>query len=190
MYGPYGIGLSKEWGIQQGISPVLYIHQNTKINDITKNIFDILEKEIHCGNHSDAIRTQNSRNGLLSFIKPYEGRLKRKGKIKKVRFYDEREWRYVQKVENALPWAIIEEKYRNVLIANHLNNSLSTRHKLDFKPDDIKYLIVKDESEILPLISKIENIKEHYGPDSVKLLTSRIITIKQIREDYGIDILK
>ncbi|MDQ7797747.1 MAG: abortive infection system antitoxin AbiGi family protein [Candidatus Edwardsbacteria bacterium] len=187
-YGSYGIGLSKEWGVKNGVSPVLYIRKDTKINNIIKTTLNILNKQKNCGNHGEAIKAQNSEQGLLSFIKPYEGKLKREDKIKRVRFYDEREWRYVPKVENDLPWAIAAETYNSGSVDDLYNGALSQKHKLDFEPEDIKYLIINDETEILPLIRKIEMIKGHFGSDAVNILTTRIITIKQIREDYGVDI--
>lgn len=37
-YGKYGIGLSLDWAIRNGISPVVYIHENTPFANLHKQI--------------------------------------------------------------------------------------------------------------------------------------------------------
>ena len=88
MYGDYGIGMTKEWGKRHGISPVLYIYQRS-LN--TKTISNFLARTIA----KDA-KKYDELFVFGCFVKPYEGDFWRKsGIIPNVRFYDEREWRYV-----------------------------------------------------------------------------------------------
>jgi hypothetical protein len=56
--------------------------------------------------------------------------------------------------------------------------------RLSFTPTDIKYVIVRKESEILPIIRDLERIKGKYSLDEVKVLTSRVMSAEQIVQDF------
>ena len=57
--------------------------------------------------------------------------------------------------------------------------------KLAFQPKDIKYIIVKHSSEILPMVEKIEKAKGNkYTWEDVKLLSTRIIPLEQVLSDF------
>ena len=57
-------------------------------------------------------------------------------------------------------------------------------YKLKFVPDDIKYVIVKDDNEVLNLVRKIDKITGKYSANSVTGLKSRILTSEKILEDF------
>ncbi len=123
-YGYYGIGLNKDWGIKNSISPVLYAHQES---EIIKNAAQI--SKVTKGfdkDHKDDIRVALFR--IFSMIKPYEGKLRKNGRI--IRFYDEREWRFVP-----YPWNISEKECRKYHKMKKLNDELPP---LDFEPSDIR----------------------------------------------------
>lgn len=91
-YGHYAIGLTKEWGIRNGIAPILYTHPQSPISTGLRRLMD---QGLQIGrgpvNHDvwdEVIR-------LMAFTKPYEGEVIRNGETEQVRFYDEREWRWV-----------------------------------------------------------------------------------------------
>lgn len=94
-YGYYAIGLDKKWGMKSKISPVLYTYRDSLTGD---SLYNGLRKVIEL--REAAIPKWIALGNLikfLNFIKPYEGKLWRKDKYIEgtVRFYDEREWRYV-----------------------------------------------------------------------------------------------
>ena len=56
---------------------------------------------------------------------------------------------------------------------------------LSFEPNDVKYIIVSKESEILDMFEKVKRIKgDKYKPDDIKILQTRIISMEHIREDF------
>ena len=191
VYGCYGIGLSKPWGLKHGISPVLYTYAAAETASPAFRIgillrrFQQLTKQVHATQLRAAI--ENDLDRLISFMKPYEGTLRRPGKRpRRVRFYDEREWRFVPLTDPEwLPdGSLSEESYKNEAVRAAAQSQLAERHVLGFEPWDIRYVIVKRESEILPTIRAIEDIKAKYTDDEKKILASRVISADQVREDF------
>ena len=57
--------------------------------------------------------------------------------------------------------------------------------KLSFNANDIKYIIINDDNQINNVIKELRDIKgSRYDRKTVDRLTSRIINIKQIRNDF------
>ena len=57
--------------------------------------------------------------------------------------------------------------------------------RLSFVPNDIKFIIVKKEQEILPMLDKEINIKrDKFSYKDVQLLTTRIISMESIKENF------
>ena len=57
--------------------------------------------------------------------------------------------------------------------------------KLSFDANDIKYIIIRDENKRNKIIDRVIDIKgSRYDRDTVNRLVSRIITVKQIRDDF------
>ena len=120
---------------------------------------------------------------LLLLMKPYVGRFWRGNKwIRDVRFYDEREWRFVPAQEGNTP-AMNKEAFMDSTQRDNANKAIAPS-RLSFTPSDIKYVIVRSESEVLSIIRDLERIKGKYSLDQVKLLTSRVVSAEQIREDF------
>lgn len=68
---------------------------------------------------------------------------------------------------------------------NLLNNSLPDSATLKFTPKDIRYIIVRRESEILEMMDSLEKIKSpKFPPHEVRKLQTRILSAEQIREDF------
>jgi len=190
-YGNYAIGLSKDWGKSKGISPVLYTYENattagylrdsyhesvsklTDINSIKPATFDFISVYLEL---------------FLFMSKPYEGTLWRNGTyVEGIRFYDEREWRYVPSLDSMLQYKFKPSLTKEEFIANDIyddNNTKLKRFKLSFSPSDIKYIILDTESEVLDFIKKLRHIKAKYSEADTDLLTTRIITMEQIKKDF------
>jgi hypothetical protein len=64
------------------------------------------------------------------------------------------------------------------------NDRIGGAARISFEPNDIKYLIVRREDEIVPLIRELEMIKGRYSYEAVRLLFSRIISAEQVRSDF------
>lgn len=99
-YGKYGIGLTKKRGMSNGLNPVLYLQKDAQL---WKNIYHsnmVIQIEASQGSkfNDEIIRGFTA---LQFFIKPYEGDFCHRGKTESdVRFYDEREWRFVPLLPN------------------------------------------------------------------------------------------
>lgn len=191
-YGKYAVGLKKIWAIKHGITPILYTHSNSLVcNHFRENLNKIL---------STPERTELLDELYISFfMKPYSGIQLINGKKKKVTFYNEREWRYILPKKDLIIresgddedhiGVYIEDFYKGKSpeLAQSLISNLNSRNEqfgLTFTPNDINYIIVKKESEILEVIDAIQRIKGKYSYDDVRLLSTRIISMERIAEDF------
>lgn len=188
-YGNYGIGLTKEWANRNGLSPVMYINRHCQLMD--NLISGINGIYTHLG-LIDNITQFNSLNksylnimNTYRYIKNYEGELLRHGKLEdeNYRFADEREWRFVPNLdtEGVAPFVGISN-IRTKQQKSDYNNKVS-HIRLNFNPDDIKYLVVEKDSDISELINHLHFAKKGYDKETRNRLASRILTAEQIERD-------
>jgi hypothetical protein len=144
-YGRYGIGLSKEWGRRNGLNPVFYMRGGSALS---KSIEAII------GNLLEAQRTTlsgipDALKNVVRYMKPYSGYfLRGVKKTKRIKFYDEREWRYIPTESGPnVKFALNESEYRNSEMLE-VANSVLKNTSLHFEPSDIKYVIVKRKRNI------------------------------------------
>jgi hypothetical protein len=181
-YGYYGIGLKKEWGMQNKITPVLYAYEKSAIAmSIFKLIVKGWELSKKTENHEELENIIFYSEYLRSFTKPYQGRLWRRDKyVEQIRFYDEREWRFV-------PW---QDPYKHGISKKEFFEPIIEKYQkqlwenivLKFNPSDIKYIIVSREDEIVGMIEEIE--KNMNNSNDKKLLYSKIISTENILDDF------
>ncbi|MDT3387859.1 MAG: hypothetical protein LIR46_08890 [Bacteroidota bacterium] len=180
-YGEYAIGIKKDWAINQGVSPILYVHDkslilNTVLSEIKATSDDVLANPTGCA--SERMRKFVD---AVCMMKPYEGYDER---IKKsIRYYDEREWRYVPSRENGDQFVYITEALFHDERVREKLNSENEKYGVEFNPDVINYLIVANDKDVLTLKHEIETIKGAFPYNSVQLLMTRIISMERIRED-------
>lgn len=178
-YGEYGIGMKKDWAISKGLNPVFYVEKNSDLASYVRKVlpkylskeptkFDEQEKELF---------------EMVRYMKNYQNDLIRGERIiKNYRFYNEREWRFVPSFEIAQQYVNI--KNYNTDEKKEIANSSIKDLKLEFEPNDIKYLIVPTENDILEVIEILRKILGNKFPlDEIEKLYTRIITVEQIRED-------
>lgn len=181
-YGNYGIGMTKSWGIKNGVSPVLYANPNSETITFVKEILKIARLKTNQSFQDIEPLSTNIRR-LIRFIKPYQGKFVHNNKTyENKRFYDEREWRYVP--INTKSSFLSKEDFSDKNILEENNADLRTNHKLNFKSNDIEYIIVKDRTEVLSMINDVMRIKEKYTPDEKLILTSKIISKDKIISDF------
>lgn len=78
----------------------------------------------------------------------------------------------------------IESKKANIEELNKEFASVKSL-RLSFEPKDIKFIIVKQEDEILSMMDKVINIKRHkFSYKDVQILTTRIISMENIKENF------
>lgn len=181
-YGSYAIGLTKEWAINKGLNPVIYVERNSNFALNHLKTRKLLSNKIGQKLSND----EKAYFDIYRYIKNYDGDLKRSdGKIsKKYKFYDEREWRYVPDIENSFLMLMLNSK-----IPKDSNDYLENQKKvseqlLEFTPNDIKYIILNDENEIDETVKLLQTVKAKYSYKDVQILTTRIICMQQILEDF------
>lgn len=181
-YGSYGIGMSKDWAIENGLNPVYYINSRAElleqfIGSMT-HLFDLIDS-------LDGMNATYHR--LLNFyryMKNYEAPLFRKEVMirKHHRFANEREWRFVPSIDGDLAPLVTKETMADPAKKREMNARFSD-HPLRFDPKHINYVIVRSDEERSEVIDHIEQVKEKYDYDEVLRLKSRILTSEQIHND-------
>ena len=180
-YGCYGIGLTRNWAIKNKLNPVLYVEPGSFIAQNFRDAFVYfaklghLDKEKHGENLDKLI-------DLYRYIKNYQGDLVRKEKTyKDYRFADEREWRFVPDIckEHNMLYATDMDEGKKLEAADSVGNL-----RLQFEPEDIKYIFIKDDAEISEFVRHLDDVKgANFTKREVERLTTRIITTEQIRTD-------
>lgn len=177
-YGKYGIGISKKWADEiKELSTVIYTR---RYSILYKEVLSILKK------HSSGERLSTEEIFILSRVKKYSGNTycSPNGKrvlVSRVRFYDEREWRFVPK--NLSSSDIYVEKSKDIKPISGDNEKTKGYPKFEY--GDIKYLIVNNDEERKNLINYIdEELKSRTKEEERTLLKSKILTVKQIEEDF------
>jgi hypothetical protein len=182
-YGPYGIGLTKEWAQKQRLNPVIYIQSGsflaTSIEESYRNSAKVKNVE-----WDKLTADQKNWLNILRHVKNYESDLIRAGEtLKSYRFSDEREWRFTPSYEDCNAMAINPIVYQTEDQKKNINEKLSNI-SLDFEPNDIKYIIIESESQISEFVDALKKSKgNRYSYNDVERLMTRIITSEQIKTD-------
>lgn len=167
-YGEFGIGLKKEWGLRQGIEPVIYSHRGGQRMNPFEQLLGTADSE-----------TAPHILLIEAFVKRWKGKQWRNGKYHYREFYNEREWRYVPTFSDGSPIRIANEIY---LMQNkrQVEKVHLEPRPLKFGPDDIQYIIVPDDSHILKVHELLKSI---YSKRDAILTTTTIMTVDCIYED-------
>lgn len=183
-YGEYGLGMTKQWAIANRLNPVLYVEKASWLSEQLEHILAGNWESVNALPIQQFREERDSAIVLYMHTKPYEGFQERNGvRIKKC-FYNEREWRYVPRI-NRLDGHELHLT-GDSLAPDILNvkNDLLKAHKIGFEPKDIQYIIIGKEVERLQVIESIEAIKSpKYDWSQVKLLASKIVSAEQIEGD-------
>lgn len=181
-YGPYGLGLTKEWAERKRLNPVLYIDKNSELSKSYRKVY--FDYAVKSGKLiSELNETEICLVDILRYIKSYQADLVRGGQvINEYRFSDEREWRYLPKYEEGKQFICSKELFEEhkVDIVNAIKND-----RLEFEPNDIKYIIIESENEISEFLDLLKTTKgKAYSYHDVERLMTRIITTEQIIKDF------
>jgi len=185
-YGRYGIGLTKEWAQKKGLNPVLYVEQDSNLSKSLNSSYAdfILHKKI---DFSTWRESEKNVLDIFRYMKNYQGGLSKKGKTEEsYRFSDEREWRYVPDIMSGSPIAVPSKYYKRKSNAEEVKalKKQVEELRLEFTPNDIKYLIIKNDGEITSVINILKETKgKNYSYHDVERLTTRILTAEQIETD-------
>ena len=187
-YGSYGIGLTREWAEKNGLNPVLYLEKNSRLGTSLEKAYEtfVIAPE---GELDDLSESNKAMNDVFRYIKNYQADLIRGGNaIKDYRFSDEREWRFVPCFNEDFPMALPAELLNSAEKADKEYIS-SAKNKLEelslnFQPNDIKYIIIENDSEISEFLDLLRRAKGNkYSYNDIERLMTRILTTEQIVTD-------
>lgn len=203
LYGGFAVGFSKGWSESKRLQPIHYLNTESAFSSHFKDLLPVvLSAEDLADVYVDDVIYR------LAFIKPLRGIMQRgfengEGKCVKVdifkNFHDECEWRFVPDhtatEELGLSNVIANPKIvGNSDVMREMNKSLEEERYcqlwLDFDYDDIKYLIVPDNSYRIALINAIYEIPEDKFSDETdadlqkKILISKILVLDEVRRDW------
>jgi len=173
-YGDFGVGLRKEWGLRNGLTPVIYTHPNARTREP-------LLRLAAAANKDESVETRKDLMLLDAYTKPFSGFAWRNCAVQQdVRFYDEREWRFVPGNTASEPLFLERQDYINRSIIDGAHEQSRKTGSLKIHPDDIQYLIIPDDDHILELHQCLTHL---YQPEDAILVTTAIMTRNCIDED-------
>ncbi|HDU8661982.1 TPA: hypothetical protein RG707_001769 [Serratia liquefaciens] len=202
-YGHYGIGLTKEWADRNKLNPVIYMSKSSPVFDYYNNelrelakerlkLKSTLEnlkesgkstKELNADKNSFIKIDKEYRNLVdpLRYMKNYQGTLRRRQapEVSNYIFADEREWRFVPDIHDSKGKTVIAS--RDNMQAHNGKEKYNEQYKdvkLNFLMSDIRYIIVRYESDVPRMI---DFLSEKIG-DKNNLLT-RILSTELIGND-------
>ncbi len=180
-YGKYGIGLSKDWAILNGVNPVLYIDKNSLF---AKSLLELITER----RKNDSNLTQKQKNEILqikAYAKNYSGILKRLDvNSKDYKFYDEREWRLIPEKEkmNDVSFSIGLTEYKK---NKDKHNEKIKDCRFIFNVKDISYIIVEYTTQIPEMVNFLRNTySDKCTASELDVLFSKICSTEQIIADY------
>jgi hypothetical protein len=172
-YGGYSIGMSREWGIKNHFTPVLYC-------DSTSNILAHLSQVMSSLTNNKGIKEALKVLECFAYIKPIDGTLITKTrKYDNYRFMDEREVRLVPDLNDLLTKSIAPmldaKEYSEYKL--HHNNQSTISESISFEWDDIKYLIVLNSANV----EDYEQLLQKIGCTNKNI---HIFSQQQVQEDF------
>ena len=177
-YGEYGIGLSKDWAECNKITPIQYVSTSSNIPRTFREIIDL---SFHLEDGKKFKSKQNIRY-LLAHSKPTEGNMVIAGKVVQKEFYQESEWRYVPLHDEVIDY-VKKEEFENETRLEELNQLSKEHCSIKFSPRDIKYIFVKNDSDIPEIINFIQEKLEEFPSVDLKVLLSRVTSLESISRD-------
>ncbi|WP_180913071.1 abortive infection system antitoxin AbiGi family protein [Vibrio parahaemolyticus] len=177
-YGMYGVGVTKEWAEINKITPVQYISNN---NHLKKTFQDLINVSSNL-NKEEAKQFLHNFRYLLAHIKPTQGRMLVDGLSVDKEFYQESEWRCVPKHPEKLDH-LTKEMFDSYETLSNANKVTFDNCRLKITPNDIKYIFVKEDSDIPEVINFIQSDLDEYSASQVKILMSRVISLESIKKD-------
>jgi hypothetical protein len=169
-YGNYGIGLTKDWGLRNKLTPVIYTANDSPAADVARHLILSYFSNPPQQNASESNRFFYR---LMSLIKPIKG-IQYPNTSQEIDFYQENEWRLVPEVPHGRE--ALDQGYFEILKDEYFLDAVL------FKPNDIKYLFVESDSEIPTLWDSIYS-SGCFSLDERKNLTTKIFSLETLKRD-------
>lgn len=177
-YGEYGLGMTREWGIKNGLQPLLYASPGGKLSQLVRFMDGVTEsmdkargelKEL-----KEAVNVQ--KYDIIPMIKPIAGTMLIGGKPVEKDFSQENEWRYVPDHEHILFKGDFASR------KDQCNKDMEAK-KLAFVPSDVRYVFLRSDSEVPAVFDFIQANLGHFPLTDIKILISRITSLETLSRD-------
>ena len=171
-YGYYGIGLKKSFLLKHRVTPVIYIHKNSK------SFFGNREMK--------RLKTEDA--PFLPLLKRYYGDdyYFKDGENtpvrKRVNFYNEREWRFIPRSLNLNSIQKIDTIQEGVKLVADLNlKNPYHDESIILSSEEIEYIIIRKKKELDDFINQLTKI---YRDGELQRILTKIIIADQILKDF------
>lgn len=164
-YGYYGLAFSKEWGMKNFIQPIQYINPQSHLCKDFAEAFNVALNSKGDTNVELATLKSYLLHELM-YWKPYQGEFKNRNTNESgiKCFTDECEWRYVPDVTiEGFDQVLFDENKLDTELFYKMSNAMDGLEKISLKFDysDIKYIIVKTNSDFVELSNVISKLSEN-----------------------------
>lgn len=174
-YGEYGLGLTKEWALKNGLHPMTYLTQDGPLPDLLK--FLLYTGTITAIQNESVKQEANKQfSKFFPLVKPLSGRMYLKNKVVAKDFHQENEWRYVP---SDIDFILLQDIRQSIDKKNEELEKLP----LKFLPSDIKYIFVKQDSDIPIIFDFIHTALSSHSHKEIKILSSRITSLNIVSRD-------
>jgi len=158
-YGDYGVGIHKSFFKGTEVNPVFYIYTQATLEKI--------------------LPTENIRASITGYLKKYNGRDYKR--LKSFRFYNEREWRYVDMTNLTMfTGSVLDARQK----CDDFNKNISMPTYLKFKVNLVEYIIVRSKKEIIPMLEFLNSAELPFTPEEKKMLCTKIISATRVKYDF------
>lgn len=178
-YGDFGIGLTRQWAERNGLNPVFYVAGGNVVTSAFRSFNELSSMK---DNLQLTEKLKNVMREFLAFSKPTTGKMIVEDTPVEKLFYQESEWRYVAKAPEIKPYTL-REQFDDIEIRDGLNDATRQHCMLKVAPADIRYIFVRQDSDIPDVINFIQTDLDHYPSSDLKLLMSRVVSLESIRLD-------
>lgn len=178
-YGDYAICMKKSWGVNKNLQPLHYVSNTSEYIKMYQEVFNNIVNKPDTDE-----KVYEFIFASLFFLKHFKGSqyCEKTDKIEEKIFMDEQEWRSIKLVDEDLDPFYINENSDSK--RNYYNEALTklSSNKLEFNCEDIRYIIVEKEEDVIQLINDINC--SNYDDQEKSLLISKISVLNHLREDF------
>lgn len=178
-YGYFGLGLTREWALRNGLNPVFYVSNNSPISELFRE-FNSLSDD-----GSDSVLNGKLKNNLRHFLmytKPSAGTMPHVDGERHKDFYQESEWRYVLKDLEVQAY-MTEVEFEDSEVRTETNEVTLNKRMLKFKSSDIRYIFVNLDSDVADMVDFILLELGWCSEEDRKILVSKIVSFESISAD-------
>jgi hypothetical protein len=181
-YGSYGLGMTKEWALKNGLAPIHYVTDSSPFTAAFTKICELSMDDTGSGPDEPGETWQLTQR-LAMYMKPLIGSMSLGNDRVQKDFYQESEWRYIAINDEVRPYLGASE-HQDAETQQTANESSKTQCMLMFLPSDVRYIFVRSDADIPHLMNFIQSKLDRYPAAELKILMSRVTSLESVRRDW------